>query len=74
MYTTLMQSGTVHPYARGKEGTSPVGVDLHKKPKDLSPSEREERGYWEGLSTGDVRESAVCTDDVICSRKAARHL
>ena len=46
-----------------------MGVDLRKNPKDLSPSEIEERGYGEGVSTEDV-----CTYDVVCSRKAARHL
>ena len=51
------------------------GVGLHKKPKDLSASEREERGYGEGVSTEDVRESAFCTTcDGVCSRKAARKL
>ncbi len=44
-----------------------MGVELSKKPKDLSASEREERGYGEGVSTEDV-----CTYDVVCSRKAAR--
>ena len=69
VYATLLQSDTVQPYGRAKSGTRPVGIDLHKKPKDLSASEREERGYGEGVSTEDV-----CTYDVVCSRKAARHL
>ena len=34
-----------------------MGVDLRKKRKDLSTSEREERGYGEGVSTEDVCES-----------------
>ena len=52
-----------------------MGVELSKKPKDLSASEREERGYGEGVSTENVNESALCTTyDVVCSRKAARHL
>ena len=55
-------------YGRPKEGTSPVGVDLWKTPKDLHTSEREDRGYGEGVSTEDVRES-VLWYDVVCSRK-----
>ena len=51
-----------------------MGVEVHKKPKDLSVSEREERGYGVGVSTEDVRESALCTYGVVCSRKADRHL
>ena len=50
-----------------------MGVELSKKPKDLSASEREERGYGEGVSTEDVRES-VLWYDVVCSRKVVRHL
>ena len=75
MYATLLQSDTVQPYGRAKEGTRPVGVELRKKPKDLSASEREERGHGEGVSTENVNESALCTTyDVVCLRKAARHL
>ena len=51
-----------------------MGVDLRKKTKDLSVSEREDRGYEEGVSTEDVHESPLCTGgtfDVVCSRKAA---
>ncbi len=52
-----------------------MGVGPNKKPKDLSASEREERGYGEGVSTENVNESVLCTTyDVVCSRKAARHL
>ena len=40
-------------------------VGLWKKPKDLSTSEREECGYGEGVSTKDVRESTLCTYDVV---------
>ena len=61
-------------YGHAKAGTRPVGVEVHKKPKDLSVSEREERGYGVGVSTEDVRESALCTYGVVCSRKADRHL
>ena len=51
------------------------GLGCAKKPKDLSASEREERGHGEGVSTEIVNESALCTTyDVVCSRKAARHL
>ena len=32
-----------------KQGTKTVGVGLRKKPKDLSTSEREERGYGKGV-------------------------
>ncbi len=50
-----------------------TGVVLWEKPKDLSGSEREERGY--GESTENVDESVLCTTyDVVCLRKAARHL
>ena len=75
MYATLLQSDTVQSYGRAKAGTRPVGVGLRKKPKDLSVGEREDRGYGEGVSTENVNESALCTTyDVVCSRKAARHL
>ncbi len=42
MYDTQLQSDTVQLYGRAKSVTSPVGVELRKKPKDLSASEREE--------------------------------
>ena len=58
MHATLLQSDTVQPYGRAKAGTRPVGVERHKKTKDLSVSERVECGYGEGVSTDDVRESA----------------
>jgi hypothetical protein len=32
-----------------KSSTSPPGVRLRKKPKDLSTSERDERGYGKGV-------------------------
>ncbi len=51
-----------------------MGVGLRKKPKDLSASDREERVYGEGVSTEDVRESAICVYVVVCSRKVSRHL
>ena len=51
MYPTLMQSDTLKSDGHEKSGTSPLGVELRKKPKDLSASEREERGHGEG---GDV--------------------
>ena len=35
VYVTLLQSDTVQSYGRVISGTSPVGVDLSKKPKDL---------------------------------------
>ena len=70
---TLLQSYTVESYGYSKAATSPGGVELHKKPKDLRSSEREERGYGEGVSTEDVRESALWYD-VVCSRKTAYHL
>jgi hypothetical protein len=47
--TTLIQSDTVHPYGCAKADTRTVGVDLRKKPKDLSVSEREERGHGKGV-------------------------
>ncbi len=56
-----------------KETRDLWGVGLSKKPKDLSPSEREECGYGEGVSTEDVRESALWYD-VVCSRKETRYL
>ena len=74
VYGTLIQSDTVHPYGHTKADTRPVVVDLRKKPKDLSASEREECGHGEGVSTEDVRESTLCTHDVVCSRKTVRHL
>ena len=43
VYVTLFQSDTVQSYGRVKVGTSPVGVELCKKPKDLCASER---GTW----------------------------
>ena len=42
VYTTQLQSDTVQSCGHGKAGTRPRGVGLLKKPKDLSPSEREE--------------------------------
>ena len=36
---TLLESDTVQSYGHTKSGTSPVGVELRKKTKDLSPSE-----------------------------------
>ena len=50
------------------------GLSCARKAKDLRASEREEHGHGEGVSTEDVRESAVCTYTVVCSRKAVRHL
>jgi hypothetical protein len=42
---------------------------------DLSASEREDRGYGEGVSTENVNESVLCTTyDVVCSRKTVRHV
>jgi hypothetical protein len=38
-----------------------------------SASEREERGYGEGVSTEDVRERSLWYD-VVCSRKTDHHL
>ena len=74
VHTTLLQSDTVHPYCHTKAGTRPGGVGLCKIPKHLSVSEREERGHREGVSTEDVRENALCTYDVVCSRKTDLHL
>ena len=48
MYATLLQSDTLKPYGRAKAGTRPVGVELRKKPKDLSTHESDERGHGEG--------------------------
>ena len=59
--TTLIQSDTVHPYGHVKGGTSPGGVGLRGKKKDLSEGEREKREFGEGVSTEDVRESPLCT-------------
>jgi hypothetical protein len=56
-----------------KSDTRPVGVGLSKKPtdlstseivtkpKDLSPSESEERGHGDGVSTENVNESVSST-------------
>ncbi len=46
-------------------------VEFQKKPMDLRGSEREERGYGEGVSTEDVRES-VLWYDVVCWRHSGR--
>ena len=73
MYATLMQSDTLKSYGRAKAGTRPGGVDLCKRPKDLSASERGKHGHGEGVSTEDVRES-VLWYDVVCSRKSTHHL
>jgi hypothetical protein len=56
VYVTLLQSDTVQEYGLSKGDTSPVGVGLRKKPKDLSASEREDRGHGEGVSTENVNE------------------
>jgi hypothetical protein len=75
VYATLLQSDTGQVYGRTEVGTRPVGVGLRKKPRDLIASEREERGYGEGVSTESVNDSVLCTTyDVACSPKAARHL
>ena len=47
MHAALLQSDTVQPYGRAKAGTR-LGVELRKKPKDLSASESDERGHGEG--------------------------
>ena len=49
MYVTLLQSDTLYPYGHTKEDTRSGGVELRKKPKDLSVSEREERGHGKGV-------------------------
>jgi hypothetical protein len=52
VYTTLLQSDTVHPYGRAKAGKRPVGVGLRKKPKDLSSlsvSDIEDHGHGKGV-------------------------
>ena len=72
VYVILLQSDTVQSYGRAKADTRSVGVDLGKKTKDLSASERVERGHGEGVSTEDVRESVLCTYDVVYSRKETR--
>ena len=70
MYTNLLQSDTVQPYGCAKAGTSPVGVGLRKKPKDLSESEKEEREYGEGkdvyatLLQSDTVQPYVAADSV----------
>ncbi len=46
VYDTLIQSDTVQEYGRVKAGTRPVGVEIHKKPKDLSVSERDIVVYY----------------------------
>ena len=43
-----------------------MGVELRKKPKDLSVSETEDHGYGEGVSTEDVGESTLWYDVVCC--------
>ena len=53
MYATLLQSDKVQSYGRTKSGKRHVGFDLRKKTKDLSESERAERGHGEGVSTTD---------------------
>ena len=64
VYATLLQSDTLNPYGRAKTGTSPVGVELRKKPKDLSVSEREDREYGEGKDVYDT--DAVRYNTTIC--------
>ena len=39
VYDTLLMPDTVQSYGRAKAGTRSVGVELCKKPKDLSASE-----------------------------------
>ena len=72
MYATLMWSDTLQPYGRAKADTRRGGVELRKKPKDLSGSVREECGHGVCVTTEDVRESVWY--DVVCSRKTVRHL
>ena len=58
-YSHIVRS-TVDIWSR-KRRYETCGVEVWKKPKDLSASEREERGHGKGVSTEDVRESALCT-------------
>ena len=62
------QIHVVQSYGRSKSDTRTLGVEIRKKPKGLSGSDREECGYGEGVSTDNVNESALCTTyDVVCS-------
>jgi hypothetical protein len=66
VYGTLFQSDTVQTYGPGKEDTRPVGFGLHKKPKDLSPSDREECGYDKGVGVYDTLfQSDTVQEDVL---------
>ena len=57
----LCYSQTLQPYGRTKVDTRPGGVGLHKKTKDLSASEREDREYGEGR---DVYDTLIQSDTV----------
>ena len=51
VYPTLLQSDTLQSFGHTTEDTRHVGVDLRKKPKDLSVSERGV-WVWEGCEYG----------------------
>ncbi len=53
-----------------KKTTDLSTSEIATKPKDLSPSESEECGHGEGVSTENVNESVSSTTyHVVCSRK-----
>jgi hypothetical protein len=56
-----IQTHKVQSYGRVKEDTSPVGVDLTQKTKDLSVSEREECGHGKGVGVYVMKdEKLIC--------------
>ena len=73
VYVTLLQSDTVQPYGHVKANCGGLTTQKDKGP-ECNSSEREECCHGEGVSTEDVRESALCTYDVVYSRKTTRHL
>ncbi len=70
VYVTLLQSDTVQSYGLVKAGTSPVGVGLRKKPKDLIASDVEERGHWKGVG---VHVTLFQSDTVVIWSRQNRH-
>ena len=68
------QSDTVQVCGSVKESTR-LGLSSQKtNGPEYKSHEREYRGDGNSVSTGDVRESTLCTYDVVCSPKTDLHV
>ena len=68
MYTTLLQSDTLQSFGHVKADTSPGGVGLRKKTKDLSVHEREEREHGGRRKTKSIssKNMSIHLEFVLC--------